>query len=279
MIDNTDAVCAEITKSENYLLKFGLTADNIKHRIAFIKFLELKNSFLSKCKVYNEYGDVYIAKKVNEYHTSNPFLIINHKGYFKMKIGQIFRKILICCVPVFLVLIVISIYCNYEKKSENVCIKNKSNVIEDSIAKLEHKINRLTTKPSRNVDNFMSHEFEDFDNLYSGLKESYKKLSKELEDLENSINNSKMSMFSNKDEFHDSINLKLILPENVNLISYHYEFSSVNKENKARLLMKISANDERDLDRLIINMNKYDKNFHVDKIERISRDIYMVAFI
>ena len=47
MIDNTDAVCAEITKSENYLLKFGLTADNIKHRIAFIKFLELKkNAYL-----------------------------------------------------------------------------------------------------------------------------------------------------------------------------------------------------------------------------------------
>ena len=280
-IDTLDSIHLEIEKSEHYLSKFGLTEDVIKTRIAFIKSSEIKNTFLNTYEVYNEYGDVYIARRLRPYNTSKPFLVINNKEYLKMKIGQIIRKIFICLVPVVLLLIVIYVQKNYERSSENAKIKNTENIVNKSIEKLDQKINRLIDRSRKQdkTEDFISRDFEDFDNIYSGLKKSYKKLYKELEDLENSINKSRLSVISSQKKFDNSINLGLILPKDVNLISYNYEFSSVNNENKARLSLKLETNDEKNLDKLIINMKKSDKNFKIEKVEKIDANVYEVVFI
>ena len=198
-----------------------------------------------------------------------------------MKIGQIIRKIFICLVPVVLLLIVIYVQKNYERSSENTKIKNTENIVNKSIEKLDQKINRLIDRSRKQdkTEDFISRDFEDFDNIYSGLKKSYKKLYKELEDLENSINKSRLSVISSQQKFDNSINLGLILPKDVNLISYNYEFSSVNNENKARLSLKLETNDEKNLDKLIINMKKSDKNFKIEKVEKIDANVYVVVFI
>jgi len=273
---NVQNLQEEVEKSIKYASRFDLKEQNIE-KIAFLKFTEFGKELIN-FSVYNEYGDVYVSRKLSTNHISKPFVIVNNKEYIKMKISNIFRKILICALPVLFVLVVIYIQQNYEISSKNEVKTVENNALSDSITEFNRKINSMLEKSLKSLKSSVKKDdtsFRIIDRDY--IKKSYERLDKELKDLEEVINKNKEIVFGKPRPMDDMSHFELILPRGINLIHYNYSFHEVNGDKVAEVELVVSVEQSSSITQLVSNLKQHAKDFKISSIKEIAPNRYRIS--